>query len=128
MNWQPYIAPPCDCCALRMTYSYSKKKDRQYPYYVCLNAQRKGWSGAGCAGLYWEILFRADGWMNWRMISRVPFFLPVIAFAGQSLADTALQLVLLLLGQLDFGGARHRFATRAASGFSRLFTLIDKLT
>jgi hypothetical protein len=29
-------------------YSYSKKKDRKYPYYVCLNAQRKGW--ATCPG------------------------------------------------------------------------------
>jgi site-specific DNA recombinase len=38
----------CDCCAARMTYSYSKKKDRRYPYYVCLNAQRKGW--AACPG------------------------------------------------------------------------------
>jgi hypothetical protein len=31
-----------------MVYSYSMKKDRQYPYYVCLNAQRKGW--AVCPG------------------------------------------------------------------------------
>ncbi len=27
-----------------MVYSYSGKKDRRYPYYVCLNAQRKGWA------------------------------------------------------------------------------------
>jgi hypothetical protein len=31
-----------------MVYSYSGKKDRKYPYYVCLNAQRKGW--AVCPG------------------------------------------------------------------------------
>ena len=31
-----------------MVYSYSKKKDRKYPYYVCLNAQREGW--AACPG------------------------------------------------------------------------------
>jgi hypothetical protein len=31
-----------------MVYSYSGRKDRQYPYYVCLNAQRKGW--AVCPG------------------------------------------------------------------------------
>ena len=31
-----------------MVYSYSGKKDRWYPYYVCLNAQRKGW--AVCPG------------------------------------------------------------------------------
>jgi len=30
-----------------MVYSYSGKNDRKYPYYVCLNAQRKGW--AACA-------------------------------------------------------------------------------
>ena len=34
----------CDSCATRMVYSYAKKKDRKYPYYVCLNAQRKGWA------------------------------------------------------------------------------------
>ena len=38
----------CESCQTRMVYSYSKKKDRQYPYYVCLNAQRKGW--AVCPG------------------------------------------------------------------------------
>jgi site-specific DNA recombinase len=38
----------CDCCGTRMVYSYSRKKDRQYPYYVCLNAQRQGW--AACPG------------------------------------------------------------------------------
>jgi site-specific DNA recombinase len=34
----------CDSCATRMVYSYAGKKDRKYPYYVCLNAQRKGWA------------------------------------------------------------------------------------
>jgi site-specific DNA recombinase len=34
----------CECCATRMVYSYSGNKDRKYPYYVCLNAQRKGWA------------------------------------------------------------------------------------
>jgi site-specific DNA recombinase len=38
----------CDSCAARMVYSYSKKKDRRYPYYLCLNAQRRGW--AACPG------------------------------------------------------------------------------
>jgi site-specific DNA recombinase len=34
----------CESCATRMVYSYSGKSDRRYPYYVCLNAQRKGWA------------------------------------------------------------------------------------
>jgi site-specific DNA recombinase len=34
----------CECCAARMVYSYSMKNDRKYPYYVCRNAQRKGWA------------------------------------------------------------------------------------
>ena len=34
----------CESCQARMVYSYSKKKDRTYPYYVCMNAQRKGWA------------------------------------------------------------------------------------
>ena len=34
----------CESCATRMVYSYSGKNDRKYPYYVCLNAQRKGWA------------------------------------------------------------------------------------
>ena len=38
----------CESCAARMVYSYSRKNDRKYPYYVCLNAQRKGW--AVCPG------------------------------------------------------------------------------
>jgi hypothetical protein len=38
----------CDTCSTRMVYSYSGKNDRKYPYYVCLNAQRKGW--AVCPG------------------------------------------------------------------------------
>jgi site-specific DNA recombinase len=32
----------CECCAAPMVYSYSGKKERRYPYYVCLNAQRRG--------------------------------------------------------------------------------------
>ncbi len=31
-----------------MVYSYSGTSDRKYPYYLCLNAQRKGW--AVCPG------------------------------------------------------------------------------
>jgi site-specific DNA recombinase len=31
-----------------MVYSHSGKNQRKYPYYVCLNAQRKGW--AACPG------------------------------------------------------------------------------
>ena len=31
-----------------MVYSYAGKNDRKYPYYLCLNAQRKGW--AACPG------------------------------------------------------------------------------
>jgi site-specific DNA recombinase len=34
----------CEACTTRMVYSYSGKTDRKYPYYVCLNAQRKGWA------------------------------------------------------------------------------------
>jgi site-specific DNA recombinase len=32
----------CECCAAPMVYSYAGKKERRYPYYVCLNAQRRG--------------------------------------------------------------------------------------
>ena len=32
----------CECCAAPMVYSYTGKKERRYPYYVCLNAQRRG--------------------------------------------------------------------------------------
>ena len=34
----------CESCATRMVYSYAGKNDRKYPYYLCLNAQRKGWA------------------------------------------------------------------------------------
>jgi site-specific DNA recombinase len=34
----------CDCCAARMVYAYASKGDRKYPYYVCRNAQQKGWA------------------------------------------------------------------------------------
>jgi len=34
----------CESCAVRMVYSHSRKSNRQYFYYVCLNAQRKGWA------------------------------------------------------------------------------------
>jgi site-specific DNA recombinase len=34
----------CESCATRMVYSHSGKNGREYPYYVCLNAQRKGWA------------------------------------------------------------------------------------
>jgi site-specific DNA recombinase len=33
----------CECCAAPMAYSYAVKNERQYPYYVCRAAQRKGW-------------------------------------------------------------------------------------
>jgi site-specific DNA recombinase len=32
-------------------YSHSKKDDRKYPYYVCLNAQRKGWAACPAKSL-----------------------------------------------------------------------------
>jgi site-specific DNA recombinase len=38
----------CDSCAARMVYSHCQKNRRKYHYYVCLNAQRKGW--AVCPG------------------------------------------------------------------------------
>ena len=34
----------CECCAAPMVYSYAAKGDRKYPYYVCRNAQQKGWA------------------------------------------------------------------------------------
>jgi site-specific DNA recombinase len=34
----------CDSCAARMVPSYAMKKNRKYPYYLCLNARRKGWA------------------------------------------------------------------------------------
>jgi site-specific DNA recombinase len=34
----------CESCGTRMGYSYSSKNGRRYTYYVCLNAQRKGWA------------------------------------------------------------------------------------
>jgi site-specific DNA recombinase len=38
----------CEPCGARMVYAYGTGKDRRYPYYVCVNAQRKG--RAACAG------------------------------------------------------------------------------
>jgi site-specific DNA recombinase len=38
----------CESCGTRMVYSYSGRNGRRYPYYVCLNAQRRGW--AMCPG------------------------------------------------------------------------------
>ena len=34
----------CESCAAPMVYSHCQKKQRKYYYYVCLNAQRKGWA------------------------------------------------------------------------------------
>jgi recombinase-like zinc beta ribbon protein len=34
----------CEVCTTRMVYSYAAKNDREYPYYLCLNAQRQGWA------------------------------------------------------------------------------------
>jgi hypothetical protein len=34
-----------------MVYSYSGTKDRRYPYYVCLNAQRRGWAACPAKSL-----------------------------------------------------------------------------
>jgi site-specific DNA recombinase len=34
----------CESCATRIIYSYSGTNERKYPYYLCLNAQRKGWA------------------------------------------------------------------------------------
>jgi site-specific DNA recombinase len=41
----------CETCAARMVYSHSRKRDRKYPYYVCLNAQRKGWAACPAKSL-----------------------------------------------------------------------------
>jgi site-specific DNA recombinase len=34
----------CESCATRMVYTYAMKNGRKYPYYLCLNVQRKGWA------------------------------------------------------------------------------------
>ena len=34
----------CECCAAPMVYSYAAKGGRKYPYYVCRQAQKKGWA------------------------------------------------------------------------------------
>jgi site-specific DNA recombinase len=41
----------CESCAARMVYSHARKNDRKYPYYVCLNAQRKGWAACSAKSL-----------------------------------------------------------------------------
>ena len=34
----------CESCGTGMVYSCSGRNGRRYPYYVCLNAQRRGWA------------------------------------------------------------------------------------
>jgi site-specific DNA recombinase len=34
----------CESCGTRMVYTYAKANGHKYPYYLCLNAQRKGWA------------------------------------------------------------------------------------
>jgi hypothetical protein len=34
----------CESCTTRMVYTYAAKNGRKYPYYLCLNAQRRGWA------------------------------------------------------------------------------------
>src|ERR1022692_2129243 len=34
----------CECCEARMVYAYALKGGRKYPYYLCRNAQHKGWA------------------------------------------------------------------------------------
>jgi site-specific DNA recombinase len=41
----------CECCNARMVYTYSAKHGRQYPYYLCLNAQRRGWAACPAKSL-----------------------------------------------------------------------------
>src|ERR1035437_8363518 len=41
----------CASGAARMVYSYSGKNDRRYPYYVCLNAQPRGWAACPAKSL-----------------------------------------------------------------------------
>ena len=41
----------CEACTTRMVYSYAAKNDRKYPYYLCLNAQRKGWAACPAKSL-----------------------------------------------------------------------------
>jgi len=41
----------CESCSARMVYSHSRTRDRKYPYYVCLNAQRKGWAACPAKSL-----------------------------------------------------------------------------
>jgi site-specific DNA recombinase len=41
----------CESCSARMVYTYSTKNDRRYPYYLCLNAKRKGWAACPAKSL-----------------------------------------------------------------------------
>ena len=34
----------CECCEAPMVYAYAMKGGRKYPYYLCRNAQQKGWA------------------------------------------------------------------------------------
>jgi site-specific DNA recombinase len=41
----------CESCATRMVYTYATRNGRKYPYYLCLNAQRKGWAACPAKSL-----------------------------------------------------------------------------
>ena len=41
----------CHSCQARMIYAYTGNTGRRYPYYVCLNAQRRGWAACPAKAL-----------------------------------------------------------------------------
>jgi site-specific DNA recombinase len=41
----------CESCAARMVYTYAANNGRRYPYYLCLNAQRRGWAACPAKSL-----------------------------------------------------------------------------
>ena len=98
----------CESCAARMVYSHSRKNNRQYFYYVCLNAQRKGW--AVCPGK--SLPARA---IEESVLKRLEKIRPALFGASQwEHLDRTRQVVMIqtVVSRVGYDGAGRQIAIR----------------
>ena len=102
----------CDSCGTRMVYSYASKNGRTYPYYVCLNAQRKGWADCPSKSLAARVIEQSV--LAQLLQAKIPIFEP----SQWEHMDRRQQVDTLrgVVERVGFDGKRRQVSIRFCSG------------
>ena len=98
----------CEPCESRMIYVWAGKKERRYPYYVCLRAHRSGWSTCPSKSLPAQALEET-------VLSRIrERSSPLLDWVEWEAADRTRQIAMLdaVVERVSFDGARQQISIR----------------